>query len=232
MHSEESLLDQELDLTDHHKQISSGITTLKKLYQSSRSEARKRVETAYIEKLEKIPNRLIHLQSQLTSLKFFLISCERTASRSKFSFNLLKSCGPSGIFYISISGFSELLTVSGKNQRVDIYSSIIPEITVTLFNEKDKEILAFSLPVIERLARLPVEQMSLTEKLLIFENRKNSEVDFCLLITAELARSDVQIVLRAKAADLQAKIEKIRMEAQGINLKKEFKASCCECFIN
>lgn len=232
LNSEESLLEHELDLTNHHEYISTGINNIKKLYGTTRSEARKLVELAYIEKLEKIPKRLQYLQSSLSSINFHLISLSKTSIKSKFSFTLLKSCGPGGSLYLSISGFGENFSVSSKNQIIEMQSSTLPDLTISVFNDKDCQIFTYRISLLDQLAKIPVEQLSAMSQFSLFDNKKTNNVDICMLISIQLCPNQLYSVLRVQAREIQGKIEKLRMEAQGINLKKEFKASCCECFIN
>lgn len=233
-YSDEQVFDKsnELDLTDHHENITAGIRSIKRLYQCTLSDARKIVENSYIERISKTPRISENLQKQMANLKYQLISLPKYKKSSRSSFTLLKCCSSEGIGWASIEGYEKNLTLSFRSPKSEVQQNKVSEIACTIMTEKDSEICSYKLNIFERLSKIPVDQIISCKNITLFENFKNSEVDFCFCLVIELSNKDKTQVLRIKGRDTQKKIEKSRIDALGINIRKEFKSGCCDCFIN
>lgn len=233
-YSEELIVDNsnELDLTDHHENISAGIKNIKRLYQCSLASARKIVEESYVERISKIPNALEYLQKQLANIKYQIISLPQHKKPTKFSFNLLKCCSTEGLAWTYIEGFENSLTISTESQNSEIFQNSISEITLTIITEQDSELCSFKLFIFDRLSRTPTDQLISMKNLTIFENFKNYELDFCVCLNIELSNQDKNRILQIKGREIHKKIEKLRIDALGINIRNEFKSGCCDCFVN
>lgn len=233
-YSEELALDKsnELDLTDHHENISAGIKNIKRIYQCSLASARKTVEESYVERISKIPNALEFLQKQLANIKYQIISLPKNKKPTKFGFNLLKCCSTEGLAWTYIEGFENSLTISTESQKSEISQNRVSEISLTIITENDSELCTFKLFIFDRLSKIPTDQLILMKNFTIFENFKNAELDFCICLNIELSNKDKNRILLIKGREILKKIEKQRIDALGINIRNEFKSGCCDCFIN
>ncbi|OMJ79712.1 hypothetical protein SteCoe_20188 [Stentor coeruleus] len=221
----------ELDLASHHENITNGIQTLRKFYKLSSNEAKKHVEKSYADRISKISNVILHYQEINNNIKSFIIYMEKTKGKSKFTFNLLKCNSPLGLGWVEIEGFSDPLTLSFNPPTFSYSQNQISELYCKIYATKEKELGKFIFDYTKKLAKIPVEQLVRCKNFSVFENYKTELVDCCFYVTIELSSNDRVQILQQKYREIRDYIEKLRVDSQGINIRNEFKASCCECAI-
>lgn len=230
---ESSLLEatHELDLTNHHENITTGIQTLKKLYNLSTSGAKAHLEAVYIEKISKFPQILPHLQEKAACIKSFLQSLQRNSVLTQFTFTLLKCNHLSGTGWVEISGFSESLTLSFMPPSFTYSQNSVGDISYKILAGNSEVLGEIEVNLWKRLGKLPADQIIYCKSLLIFENFKNTLVDCCFWLSVDLSDRDKRNVLQIKHKETSMAIERLRIDSQGFNIRNEFKSGCCECAV-
>ncbi|OMJ89296.1 hypothetical protein SteCoe_8593 [Stentor coeruleus] len=221
----------ELDLTSHHENITNGIQTLRKVYKLSSNEAKKHLEKSYADRISKAPDIISCYQEINNNIKSFIIYMEKSKGKTKFTFNLLKCNSFLGLGWVEIQGFSDPLTLSFNPPTFSYSQNQTSELYCKIYATKEKELGKFVFDYTKKLAKIPVEQLVRCKNFSVFENYKTELVDCCFYVTIELSTKDRVKILQQKYRDTRNYIEKLRVDSQGINIRSEFKASCCECAV-
>jgi hypothetical protein len=219
----------ELDLTSRHEDITSGIQSIKKVYNISKSESKKRVEAAYIDRMQKAPKVLEYHKQILSSIQSVISNIETTFSETQFTFTLLKCNTFNGLGWLEINGFAEKLILSFFPPTFQYSQNEITEINYEVRMPKTQTSEKNVLNLWKKLSKVNTEQIGYSQSIVIFENFKNSMFDCCFCIAIELSAKDRIGLLNHKSKNLELLIEKLRSDSQGTNIKNEFKNNCCSC---
>ena len=221
----------ELDLTNHHENIASGIKSIKQLYNLSSSGAKAHVESAYIEKITKFPQILPVYQEKAAKIKSLLSTLPKDSKVTEYTFTMLKCNHCLGIGWIEIEGLPQNLTLSLIPPTFNYPQNNVSEFSYKNFASQNQEIARTSVNLWKRLAKLNSDQIAYCSSLVLFENFKNEMVDCSFWVNLELSAEDRRRILETKYKENIIVIEKLRIDSQDFTIKSQFKSGCCDCTV-